>query len=250
MTKVFSAIAMFFASVAVGLVMFSFFDKAYAADTPPAVAALDITAIIAMIVGVMVGASVLIHAVAVLIRTVVTATKTKADDAALLPIADKLDHAHERIDDVVADVKNILSVLPSAKPAVALVPPVVLALLFLSGCATVRPVAAEAVTAELDCSAPAMIDVVKSIGSAAEVYLASKISGDGRSVDTTTIKADLKALGSKAWSCALSVALNVVLGKTSIAHAVGPKPPWGSVLLEVKSGLGVDRIKLPDGSVL
>lgn len=120
-------------------------------------------------------------------------------------------------------------------------------------CATVRPVAGNAVTAELDCTSAALVSTVKSLGNAAEVYLASKIAGDGRTVDTSAIKADLKALGSQAWSCALSVALHTVLGapsQTSIAHAVGPRPDWSSVVVEVKAGLGVTSVRLPDGTVL
>jgi len=123
-----------------------------------------------------------------------------------------------------------------------------------SGCATVRPVAGQVVTAELDCSSAAIVDVAKSLGNAAQAYLAGKVAGDGRTVDTAAIKTDLRALGSKAWSCAVAVALNVVLGqptaRTSIAHAAGPAPDWRSVLIEVKSELGVSAVRLPTGEVL
>lgn len=123
---------------------------------------------------------------------------------------------------------------------------------FATGCATARPIAANVATAELDCTSGAMVDVVKSLGNAAQTYLTGKIAGDGRTVDTAAIKADLRALGSKAWSCALTVALNVVLGqpaaRTSVAVALGPD--WRGVLTGVKTELGVTAVRLPDGSVL
>jgi hypothetical protein len=124
-----------------------------------------------------------------------------------------------------------------------------------SGCATVRPAAGSAVAAELDCSSAAMVDVARSLGNAAQTYLVGKIAGDGRTVDTAAIKADLRALGSKAWSCAITVALNVVLGqptaRTSIAHAAAaPGPDWRAVLVEVKGELGVTAVRLPTGEVL
>lgn len=119
-----------------------------------------------------------------------------------------------------------------------------------AGCATARPVAGEIIAAELDCTSAAMVDTAKSLGNVAQAYLVSKVSGDGRTVDTAAVKADMRALGSKAWSCAMSVALGVILGQSSMRTLADAGPDWRGALAEVKGELGVTTVKLPGGKVL
>ncbi len=123
-------------------------------------------------------------------------------------------------------------------------------------CATVRPVAADVVTAELDCTSAALVAVVKSIGNAAETYLAGKISGDAQSFDTSAIRSDLRALGSVAWSCAVSTALAVILhppavARTTLHVAIFLPPPAGvrAAASAVKAELKVASIRTPAGGL-
>jgi hypothetical protein len=118
----------------------------------------------------------------------------------------------------------------------------------LVGCATVRPVAADVVTAELDCTSGALVDVVKSLGNTAQVYLYSKIAGDDRTVDTAAIRADLRILASKAWTCAVTVALGVLLDRPAARTLADvPGPDWRAVLVDVKAELGVSTVRTHAG---
>ena len=121
--------------------------------------------------------------------------------------------------------------------------------LALTSCATVRPIAADVANAELDCTSGALVSVVASLGNAAQSYLVGKIAGDGVAVDTSAIRTDLRALGSKAWSCAVTVALGVVLGRPAARTLadVAPGPDWRAVLGEVKAELGVATVRTPTG---
>jgi hypothetical protein len=117
-----------------------------------------------------------------------------------------------------------------------------------------RVVAANAVTAELDCTAPAIAGFAVSLGRGAEAYLASKIANDGRAVDMPAIKSDLKALGSQAWSCALSTALAVLLNqpvaRTSPMHVSLSGPSLDALrgaVGELKAELGVATVRTPAG---
>lgn len=224
---------------------------AHAATDPPAPSVgLDLTGIAAIIGALAAGVFLILSGVSLLLHKIAPLTKTTLDDRALVTVDHLRDFAQE--------IRDMIEGKPEPNKPSGITGVVTLCVLLMLGvgltssCATVQPIAGQVVSAELDCTSGALVDTVKSLGNAAQFYLVGKVAGDGRTVDTTAIKDDLKALSSKAWSCALSVALQAVLGKTSlsITHAVGPRPDWSSVLVEVKGGLGVTQILLPDGSKL
>lgn len=256
MTKIFSAIAMFFASVAVGLLLLSFVDRAYAADTPPVNSAADLTMIIALIVAVMIGASALIHSVSLLIRTVAAATKTKADDAVLLPIADKLDSAHDKIDSVAATVQGILSVLPKPTPTpipavVSLVPPVVLALLLigsLQGCAAVKAAPEAAVTAVIDCVKADQQPIVALVVQLAADALTYVLGGGV--VDWSALESSAWTQGKVTGGCAFAELVHGVTGKagSSVAH-VSQVDPARAALERLRARAGGVQWLTPDGAL-
>lgn len=156
-------------------------------------------------------------------------------------------------------VKDIVSALRTAPATVAKAATTgVVAVLLVASCAeSPRVVAANIVTAELDCTAPALIGLVRSTGSAMETYVAGKIADDGRSVDTAEMRTDLRAVASKAWSCAVTQALAALLGQpmanVSLSHAAGPRlvtdpAALRAAIAALKEELHVTSVKLPDGT--
>lgn len=200
---------------------------------------MDPTFWLALVAAVLSASSILLHVIAPL-------TKTTVDD-----------RLRDDVDKLLAFVNP-----PPTPPAVVVVDKskltalLVLLVLGLAGstqlaCTTVRPVAATVVTAELDCTAPTIAGFVASLGHGAEAYLAAKIAGDGRAIDTPAIKADLKAVASKAWSCAVTTALAALLNQPVARTLTGPPGPDLEVLRvavgEVKGELGVASVKTAAG---
>lgn len=256
-------------SIVAGFLLVYFWPPAIAHAEPAATAtATTISEWSLVVIGILGGLGTLLGGVSMILHAVAPKTSTKWDDS----LRGHLDEVRDLIAELTSVVRSVGGRSTSAitAPAVPPKPPAgsgaatMLAVLLLGGfamsqasCATVGPKLGAGLSAALDCELPELQPLIAELLPTAKDAVVSWISADGKSVDTSKLKAAAHALKTAQGRCALSTAVAVLTApQPTVAgapQAAGLEVDAGAmraVFASVKQDWGVAAVRAVGGEVL